>query len=41
MTDFTGQIFISDTHKLRIPGILNDLGVSHIHKEILDGKWVR
>ena len=41
ITDFSGQIFISDTHRHRIPGILNDLGVPHLHKEILDGKWVR
>jgi DNA replication and repair protein RecF len=41
MKDFSGQIFLSDTHKHRIPGILDDLGVSYSHKEIMDGKWVR
>lgn len=41
ITDFSGQIFISDTHKDRIPEILNNLGAPHLNKEILDGKWVR
>jgi DNA replication and repair protein RecF len=39
ITNFKGQIFISDTHNHRIPGMLTDLGVSHLHKEIIDGKW--
>jgi DNA replication and repair protein RecF len=39
ITNFSGQIFISDTHNHRIPGMLTDLGVSHLHKEIIDGKW--
>lgn len=39
ITNFKGQIFISDTHNHRIPGMLNDLDISHLHKEIIDGKW--
>jgi DNA replication and repair protein RecF len=39
ITNFNGQIFISDTHNQRIPGMLNDFGVHHLHKEIIDGKW--
>jgi recombinational DNA repair ATPase RecF len=39
ITNFKGQIFISDTHNHRIPGMLTDLGVSHLHKEIIAGKW--
>lgn len=41
MTNFSGQIFISDTHKLRIPDILKQLEVPHLHNEISEGKWVR
>lgn len=39
ISNFKGQIFISDTHNHRIPGMLNDLGISHLHKEIIDGNW--
>lgn len=41
INDFKGQIFISDTHKNRIPDILKSLGVNHLHSEIMGGKWVR
>lgn len=39
INNFKGQIFISDTHNHRIPDMLNDLGVSYLHKEIIDGQW--
>jgi DNA replication and repair protein RecF len=41
INNFKGQIFISDTHKNRIPEILNNNGINHLHREILEGKWVR